>query len=105
MHLTCVSTPAVNVNLGIVLKKKRKRKSNNEKAQSVALPLPLPGGPTPTPAPSVPSSQPSFLLDGLSSPPLFNDVAAAGEPFPLDLPLVVICFTLHPDTVLRHNRT
>lgn len=41
--------------------------------------FPLPGGPTPTPAPSVPTSQPSFLLDGLSSQPVFNDIAAAGE--------------------------
>lgn len=40
---------------------------------------PFPGGPAPTPAPSVPTSQPSFLLDGLSSQPLFNDIAAAGE--------------------------
>lgn len=42
--------------------------------------LSLSGGPAPTPAPSVPSSQPSFLLDGLSSPPLFNDIAAAAIP-------------------------
>lgn len=35
--------------------------------------------PAPAPAPSVPTSQPPFLLDGLSSQPLFNDIAAAGE--------------------------
>uniref|UniRef100_A0A8B9I1B7 AP-1 complex subunit gamma n=1 Tax=Astyanax mexicanus TaxID=7994 RepID=A0A8B9I1B7_ASTMX len=34
------------------------------------------GGPTPAPAPSVPISQTPFLLDGLSSQPLFNDTAA-----------------------------
>ncbi|TNN87529.1 AP-1 complex subunit gamma-1 [Liparis tanakae] len=38
--------------------------------------LSLSGGP----APSVPTSQPSFLLDGLSSQPLFNDIAAAAIP-------------------------
>lgn len=99
MQLTCVSTPAVfvipssltRIKLGILFQRK-KEESNNDKAQSIALPLPLPGGPAPAPAPSVPSSQPSFLLDGLSSPPLFNDVAAAGEPSPLDLPLVVVLF-------------
>uniref|UniRef100_A0A669EN97 AP-1 complex subunit gamma n=1 Tax=Oreochromis niloticus TaxID=8128 RepID=A0A669EN97_ORENI len=37
-------------------------------------------GPAPAPATSVPSSQPAFLLDGLTSPPLFNDIAAAGIP-------------------------
>uniref|UniRef100_A0A1A8P6D0 AP-1 complex subunit gamma n=1 Tax=Nothobranchius pienaari TaxID=704102 RepID=A0A1A8P6D0_9TELE len=42
--------------------------------------LSLSGGPAPTPAPSVPTSQPPFLLDGLSSQPLFNDIAAAGIP-------------------------
>ncbi|KAI4830803.1 hypothetical protein KUCAC02_002410 [Chaenocephalus aceratus] len=42
--------------------------------------LSLSGGPTPAPAPSVPSSQPSFLLDGLSSQPLFNDIATAAIP-------------------------
>uniref|UniRef100_A0AAQ5X297 AP-1 complex subunit gamma n=1 Tax=Amphiprion ocellaris TaxID=80972 RepID=A0AAQ5X297_AMPOC len=42
--------------------------------------LSLSGGPPPAPAPSVPTSQPSFLLDGLSSQPLFNDIAAAGIP-------------------------
>lgn len=39
----------------------------------------LPGGPAPAPAPPAPASQPPFLLDGLSSQPLFNDIAAAGE--------------------------
>ncbi|TTL88697.1 AP-1 complex subunit gamma-1 [Bagarius yarrelli] len=42
--------------------------------------LSLSGGPTPVPAPSVPVSQPPFLLDGLSSQPLFNDTAAAIPP-------------------------
>ncbi|XP_047219123.1 AP-1 complex subunit gamma-1 isoform X1 [Girardinichthys multiradiatus] len=42
--------------------------------------LSLTGGPAPVPAPSVPTSQPPFLLDGLSSQPLFNDIAAAGIP-------------------------
>uniref|UniRef100_A0A671XV56 AP-1 complex subunit gamma n=1 Tax=Sparus aurata TaxID=8175 RepID=A0A671XV56_SPAAU len=37
-------------------------------------------GPAPAPAPSVPTSQPPFLLDGLSSQPLFNDIAAAAIP-------------------------
>ncbi|KAL0187785.1 hypothetical protein M9458_014884, partial [Cirrhinus mrigala] len=37
-------------------------------------------GPTPTPAPSVPISQPPFLLDGLTSQPLFNDIAAGIPP-------------------------
>lgn len=45
------------------------------RAQTVTAPL-CPGGPTPAPAPSVPTSQPSFLLDGISSQPLFNDIAA-----------------------------
>lgn len=47
----------------------------------------FPGGPAPAPAPSVPTSQPSFLLDGLSSQPLFNDIATAGES--LMLPLTI----------------
>uniref|UniRef100_A0AAZ3SK37 AP-1 complex subunit gamma n=1 Tax=Oncorhynchus tshawytscha TaxID=74940 RepID=A0AAZ3SK37_ONCTS len=34
----------------------------------------------PAPAPSVPISQPPFLLDGLSSQPLFNDISAAIPP-------------------------
>uniref|UniRef100_A0A671XUJ7 AP-1 complex subunit gamma n=1 Tax=Sparus aurata TaxID=8175 RepID=A0A671XUJ7_SPAAU len=42
--------------------------------------LSLSGGPAPAPAPSVPTSQPPFLLDGLSSQPLFNDIAAAAIP-------------------------
>uniref|UniRef100_A0A9J8AUR9 AP-1 complex subunit gamma n=1 Tax=Cyprinus carpio carpio TaxID=630221 RepID=A0A9J8AUR9_CYPCA len=42
--------------------------------------LSLTGGPTPTPAPSVPMSQPPFLLDGLSSQPIFNDIAAGIPP-------------------------
>uniref|UniRef100_A0A673MHJ6 AP-1 complex subunit gamma n=1 Tax=Sinocyclocheilus rhinocerous TaxID=307959 RepID=A0A673MHJ6_9TELE len=42
--------------------------------------LSLTGGPTPTPAPSVPMSQPPFLLDGLTSQPLFNDIAAVIPP-------------------------
>uniref|UniRef100_A0A8C8M5J5 AP-1 complex subunit gamma n=1 Tax=Oncorhynchus tshawytscha TaxID=74940 RepID=A0A8C8M5J5_ONCTS len=44
--------------------------------------LSLTGGPTvvPAPAPSVPVSQPPFLLDGLSSQPLFNDTSAAIPP-------------------------
>lgn len=63
-----------------MLFKKKKKKSNNKKAKCCSTPLP--GGPAPAPAPSVPSSQPPFLLDGLSSPPLFNDIAAAGEPLP-----------------------
>ncbi|KAI2662163.1 AP-1 complex subunit gamma-1 [Labeo rohita] len=42
--------------------------------------LSLTGGPTPTPAPSVPISQPPFLLDGLTSQPLFNDIAAGIPP-------------------------
>uniref|UniRef100_A0A672NJB5 AP-1 complex subunit gamma n=1 Tax=Sinocyclocheilus grahami TaxID=75366 RepID=A0A672NJB5_SINGR len=37
-------------------------------------------GPTPTPAPSVTLSQPPFLLDGLASQPLFNDIAAGIPP-------------------------
>uniref|UniRef100_A0A4W5LMF3 AP-1 complex subunit gamma n=1 Tax=Hucho hucho TaxID=62062 RepID=A0A4W5LMF3_9TELE len=40
--------------------------------------LSLSGGPAP--APSVPVSQPPFLLDGLSSQPLFNDISAAIPP-------------------------
>uniref|UniRef100_A0A674ESY7 AP-1 complex subunit gamma n=1 Tax=Salmo trutta TaxID=8032 RepID=A0A674ESY7_SALTR len=40
--------------------------------------LSLSGGPAP--APSVPISQPPFLLDGLSSQPLFNDISAAIPP-------------------------
>ncbi|XP_016303415.1 AP-1 complex subunit gamma-1-like [Sinocyclocheilus anshuiensis] len=40
----------------------------------------LTGGPTPTPAPSVTLSQPPFLLDGLTSQPLFNDIAAGIPP-------------------------
>uniref|UniRef100_A0A674E0W1 AP-1 complex subunit gamma n=1 Tax=Salmo trutta TaxID=8032 RepID=A0A674E0W1_SALTR len=40
--------------------------------------LSLSGGPAP--APSVPLSQPPFLLDGLSSQPLFNDISAAIPP-------------------------
>uniref|UniRef100_A0A8B9HWI7 AP-1 complex subunit gamma n=1 Tax=Astyanax mexicanus TaxID=7994 RepID=A0A8B9HWI7_ASTMX len=42
--------------------------------------LSLSGGPTPAPAPSVPISQTPFLLDGLSSQPLFNDTAAGIPP-------------------------
>ncbi|TRY97157.1 hypothetical protein DNTS_009642, partial [Danionella cerebrum] len=38
--------------------------------------LSITGGSTPTPAPTVPTSQPPFLLDGLTSQPLFNDIAA-----------------------------
>lgn len=41
------------------------------------------GGPAPTPAPApapaVSSTQPAFLLDGLTSQPLFNDIAPAGK--------------------------
>lgn len=40
---------------------------------------PFPGSTAPAPAPSVPTSQPSFFLDGFTSQPLFNDIAAAGE--------------------------
>ncbi|XP_061883938.1 AP-1 complex subunit gamma-1 isoform X2 [Entelurus aequoreus] len=40
----------------------------------------LSGAPAPAPTPSAPASQPPFLLDGLSSQPLFNDIAAAGIP-------------------------
>ncbi|KAM4894372.1 AP-1 complex subunit gamma-1 isoform 2-T3 [Sylvia borin] len=36
--------------------------------------LNLTGSPVPAPAPQI--AQPSFLLDGLTSPPLFNDIAA-----------------------------
>lgn len=50
-------------------------------------PLP-PGGPTPAPAPSVPISQPSFLLDGLSSQPLFNDTAAGRSTVHLISPML-----------------
>lgn len=67
-------------NLSYFIKKEKKKKSINKKAKYCSTPLP--GGPTPAPAPSVPSSQPPFLLDGLSSPPIFNDIAAAGESFP-----------------------
>uniref|UniRef100_A0A8C5HWY2 AP-1 complex subunit gamma n=1 Tax=Gouania willdenowi TaxID=441366 RepID=A0A8C5HWY2_GOUWI len=49
------------------------------KISLIDVALPLPGGPAPAPAPSVPTSQPTFLLDGISSQPLFNDIAAAGE--------------------------
>lgn len=42
--------------------------------------LSLTGGPAPTPAPSVPMSQPPFLLDGLTSQPLFNDIGAGIPP-------------------------
>ncbi|XP_016377087.1 AP-1 complex subunit gamma-1 isoform X1 [Sinocyclocheilus rhinocerous] len=42
--------------------------------------LSLTGGPTPTPAPSVTLSQHPFLLDGLASQPLFNDIAPGIPP-------------------------
>uniref|UniRef100_A0A6Q2X353 AP-1 complex subunit gamma n=2 Tax=Esox lucius TaxID=8010 RepID=A0A6Q2X353_ESOLU len=42
--------------------------------------LSLSGGPAPAPVPSVPVSQPPFLLDGLSSQPLFTDIAAVIPP-------------------------
>ncbi|MBN3319813.1 AP1G1 protein, partial [Atractosteus spatula] len=38
--------------------------------------LSLSGGPAPAPVPPISMSQPPFLLDGLSSQPLFNDIAA-----------------------------
>nr|XP_015223473.1 PREDICTED: AP-1 complex subunit gamma-1 [Lepisosteus oculatus] len=42
--------------------------------------LSLSGGPAPAPVPPISMSQPPFLLDGLSSQPLFNDIAAGIPP-------------------------